>query len=604
MQISIFGPLRVASAHDELTQQDFEGVKPRELLALLLLARGRPITKETLAEQLWPDRQPKNVGGTLETYVSLLRRKLFFDRTIARRVLSTSAGAYAFDTSQVALDIDLFDDLVARADIAGNDRMGLLSQATELVRGDLLCDLGDPPWLVAERELYRDRATRAHLLLGEDLLTSRAFGSSIAHAEAALRVRPYSEEAFRIIMLANHAMGHTENSRLAFVRCRALLAEHLGHDPTTETEDLAAAISAGAPGDELLAERTAGHAVSTPGSAASGDRRDPRRQLPFIGRIPEIDAINHQIALSRRGAFKLVTVSGRPGIGRTALLDHLYHSLPGTVGREQFTPLDREQPGMPLARALSHALGDGVGAADAAQYASAPFVAEDSDALHRLRSVLERHAPMVLLLDDMQWADFGTLTALAWLGRAAPELPVTVVAAVRTTPSLARRPLSILEPHERLDLEALASEATQTAGVDDDLVAATGGVPGLLADAWRWARAGGVGPSPSLREAVLRSVRGLGGVKASILQQMSRLEEPVDPFDVSANAPLSTDSALATLDDLCTMGILARTGTGYRFQAPIVREIIATTVAEAQAAPPARSQPHPVRPRSIVPGRR
>jgi len=103
VQISILGSLRVRVSDSELGQQDFAGVKPRELLALLLLARGRPVTKTALAEKLWPERQPKNVDGTLETYVSLVRKKLFPDRATARRVLTTSPGAYRFATDQVAV---------------------------------------------------------------------------------------------------------------------------------------------------------------------------------------------------------------------------------------------------------------------------------------------------------------------------------------------------------------------------------------------------------------------------------------------------------------------------------------------------------------------
>ena len=76
------------------------GAKPRGLLELLLLARGRTVSKEQLAEALWGANPPRNVAGTLEHYVCVLRRKLFVDQVQARRVLVTEPGAYRFDTSR------------------------------------------------------------------------------------------------------------------------------------------------------------------------------------------------------------------------------------------------------------------------------------------------------------------------------------------------------------------------------------------------------------------------------------------------------------------------------------------------------------------------
>ena len=41
---------------------------------MLLLARGRSVSKDVLADTLWDANPPKNVSGTIEQHVSLLRR--------------------------------------------------------------------------------------------------------------------------------------------------------------------------------------------------------------------------------------------------------------------------------------------------------------------------------------------------------------------------------------------------------------------------------------------------------------------------------------------------------------------------------------------------
>jgi len=168
-------------------------------------------------------------------------------------VLVTEPGAYRFDTSRVGLDLDEFDRLVRQAEHAEEGRRRvLLSQAVDLARHDLLDDAPYAPWAVAERELYRSRVTRAHLAIARECLAAGQYDCAMRHGESALQFAPYSEEAFRTLMVADHALGHADLARAAHRRCRQVLAEHLGVDPTSETEAVAAAIDAGVPADELV----------------------------------------------------------------------------------------------------------------------------------------------------------------------------------------------------------------------------------------------------------------------------------------------------------------------------------------------------------------
>ena len=253
MNISLFGPLQCQDGERTLRASDLGGAKPRGLLELLLLARGRTMSKEQLAEALWADRPPQNVSGTLEHYVCVLRRKLFADQALAREVLATEPGAYRFDTTQVSLDLDEFDRLVRQAEHAEPARRRLLlSQAVDLARHDLLDDAPYAPWAVAERDRYRSHVTRAHLSIARDCLGVGQYDCAMRHGESALQFAPYSEEAFRTLMIADHALGHADLARAAHRRCRQVLADHLGVDPTSETEAVAAAIDAGMPADELV----------------------------------------------------------------------------------------------------------------------------------------------------------------------------------------------------------------------------------------------------------------------------------------------------------------------------------------------------------------
>lgn len=252
MRITMFGPLQIQDGERRMRGADLGGAKPRALLELLLLARGRTLSKDQLAEALWGDRQPQHVAGTLEHYVSLLRRKMFTDQRHAKRVIVTEPGAYRFDTDLVELDLDEFDRLVRQADFDEEHRSALLRRAVDLAGGDLLDDAPYATWALVERDRYRTKVARAHLSLARDALAARQFCIAVHHAEEGLRVAPYSEEAFRVIMVADHAAGHADLARLAHLRCKQLLSDELGVDPTSETEAVAAAIDAGVPADELV----------------------------------------------------------------------------------------------------------------------------------------------------------------------------------------------------------------------------------------------------------------------------------------------------------------------------------------------------------------
>lgn len=253
MHIELFGPLQVLDGARRLRGSDLGGAKPRSVLEVLLLARGRTVSKERLAELLWNTAPPRNAASTLEHHVCVLRRRLFTDQATAKRVLVTECGAYRFDTTLVDLDVDRFDRLVRQSERCDTAHARpLLAEAVDIARCDLLDDAPYAPWAIEERELYRSRVARAHLWLARDCMEQHNFLGALRHAEDALQFAPYSEEAFRTIMVADHAMGYADLARRAHLRCRQTLADHLGVDPTSETEAIGAAIDGGAPAAELL----------------------------------------------------------------------------------------------------------------------------------------------------------------------------------------------------------------------------------------------------------------------------------------------------------------------------------------------------------------
>ena len=73
MRFGLLGPLEVIDDHGRAV--DLGGLQARTVLAVLLVAGGRLVTVDTLLDVVWGDQPPPSAAGTLQSYVSRLRRR-------------------------------------------------------------------------------------------------------------------------------------------------------------------------------------------------------------------------------------------------------------------------------------------------------------------------------------------------------------------------------------------------------------------------------------------------------------------------------------------------------------------------------------------------
>ena len=209
-------------------------------------------------------------------------------------------------------------------------------------------------------------------------------------------------------------------------------------------------------------------------------RPDPAPdESSLVGRDHELTTMRAIFAATLAGRGSLVLISGEAGVGKTALAETLLAEASGQgtlvlVGRcydrtetpaygpwrEVFdrAPRDAGLPTLPTALLPS--------ARD-----SEPPV--DQDAIMRrgldyLAALAARH-PLVLLLEDLHWADPASLDLLRLLARGSADLPVLLLATYRADEVTPSHPLAALPPilvrevrAVRLDLRPLAPAAIGT----------------------------------------------------------------------------------------------------------------------------------------------
>ena len=139
--IRIFGALEIVDGERILGSRDLGGVRPKQLLEILLAARGHQVPVDRIADLIWDAQRPDDIAASIQTFVSVLRRRLVADRARARQLVVTEAEAYRFATDAVDLDLDRFDELLERsAREPTRIARQSLEQALSLVRGEVLED--------------------------------------------------------------------------------------------------------------------------------------------------------------------------------------------------------------------------------------------------------------------------------------------------------------------------------------------------------------------------------------------------------------------------------------------------------------------------------
>jgi DNA-binding SARP family transcriptional activator len=263
-EIQLFGQLEVRTRGVRLTGRDFGGVKPKHILALLAL-RGA-LHKAELTELLWHGRPPAGHVATVESYVSVLRRRLDPDAAARRSVIATRNGGYALVPERVRVDVARFDQLVAAA--AGRTpgrALPPLTAAAHVAGRPLLEDERWPGWAAEARERYRVRLLDVLLDAAGHALAAGQPQTALALATRALGLDPFAERGWYVTVAAHRAAGDRVAALRAYDRWRRQVVAEFGAEPSAAMRALFL---------ELLREDGAGTVVDEAVAAVLAASRD------------------------------------------------------------------------------------------------------------------------------------------------------------------------------------------------------------------------------------------------------------------------------------------------------------------------------------------
>lgn len=413
------------------------------LLALLAGTRSRRHSRDRLVAWLWPERDIDHARNLLNQGVHALRR------TIGETAVISDQSDLRLDPVALACDVDAFEDAVAA---------GELERAVALYTGPFLDGFHLPEasefehWVTGERERLRRVYTRSLERLAESAEERREWRTAAERWRALVAEEPYDARATLRLMRALERGGDRAGALREAQRHAQVLHDEFEAVPDPEivaVADRLRRVASGARDEAPNATDDGSRATLVAASAAIV-------APSLVGRTVEWGELMREWHAAKSGLPRCLLISGVAGIGKTCLVEEFVRWTDGsdaatatarcygTVGRLPYAPLAdwlrtpslRERV-MTLPEVWRAELAELLpevanGGPDVGSRRDVPRI----EARRRffeatVRAIADAPHPLLLVLDDIQWADRDTLEWIRYLLRGPGPLRVLVVATLR-----------------------------------------------------------------------------------------------------------------------------------------------------------------------------
>ena len=457
-------PVRIALLGTPVITSDDAAVvyslprKTLDVLAYLLLNRGRTMPRASVAFALFPDDEEELARGSLRRNLSYLLSALPEAPTATPFVLTDGKTIGWNGKAPAVVDVDEFERAIAeRRD----------DDAIALYVGELLPTLY-AEWTTGERERLRGEFHDVLLRKTHAERSRRRFDEATAFARSLLNEDPWREDIVRLLIAVRHEAGDRSGALAEYERFASRLRTEMHAEPMPETIAVRDAVMRGA----LLATSERSGTPQSPLSTTA------KPGLPFVGRDQPMETALERWHMAADGRGGVLFVAGEAGIGKSRFVTELARAIEregGSVLRGQTAVVDERVPYEAFLDALHSGLPD---AAEEllAEHPGASLTDDRSERVRLFEAVRRRMAdlaqrrPLALIVEDLHWAGSDTVALLDFVALRLNTARLFIIVTMRTDELPRGHPLRLLshkleglEVAEIITLRRLSETEAQTA---------------------------------------------------------------------------------------------------------------------------------------------
>ncbi|MBI1729203.1 tetratricopeptide repeat protein [Candidatus Acetothermia bacterium] len=447
LRIRLLGGLTVY--RDGVVIEEWGSEQAKILLKILLSEPGRVFLHEQLIEHIWPDVNLEKALQFLRARVHSLRQVLEPHAGSTYQYVQTCPGGYRFNPQpNCAIDILELLDTAKRARSFLHEKR--LEQAAEwfekalgLFQGEYLPEDRYEAWAFTDSQRWNEIHVSILLELADCLAKLGHYRQALERCREAILASPVREDLYRQAMLYCYLMGNSNEALKIYQDCESFLEREFDRLPDSQTRRLREQISAGyVPGVDpeyrppALVRHPIHHSFS---------------RLPFTGRQHQWESLLECLQKTRERSGRLVLIGGEAGIGKTRLAQEVIQIARQEFGFSVLQGRCSESASLTPYQALMMAIRNQLAQLSRLQLEELPafslsvlrpwlhgvegliqtpeVIPTLGPELERLRffeavtqlllRLSETQSPILLFLDDLQWADSSILD---WMDYASARL--------------------------------------------------------------------------------------------------------------------------------------------------------------------------------------
>lgn len=437
--------------------------KAQHLLAYLLLHQDQAHARERLVGLFWPDISENRAKQNLRQALYSLRKVLEPKDSSNQFIVANQQTIQIQPANFICVDAVEFEESVKKSQaLTDRKKIDSLSKAIECYQGNLLEGCYDD-WCLEERDYFRNLYLSALENLISYLSHQQKHKQAITYARQSLSQDPFQERIHYQLMQLYLTIGDRVAAIQQFHECETVLRDELGVEPLPETRVLFEQIN------NRSATQTIKELIAKPIDAF---RQHLELGTPFVGRLNALQMFTQIWECVLNGEGTSWFIGGEAGVGKSRLAQECMHFA---VDQNAYVFYGRcfEFEGKLPFQALLEALRYGLAQIPKSKWKgiSAQMIGElvnlapdlrqyfpkvqtvtalnspeqersrQLEALKQFFNVLSEKSHVLLVLDDIQWADETTLQFVHFFARQVAQSRIVFLCLYRDNEVLSEHPL-------------------------------------------------------------------------------------------------------------------------------------------------------------------